>query len=101
VRYERCAIPDVGTIDTAGYRAILDLIRSEAGADRPVYVHCWGGVGRTGTVVGCLLVDAGLDPDDVPAKLAELRAGTRKADRRCPETEGQSAVIAGWVGRGD
>ena len=20
-----------------------------------VYIHCWGGVGRTGTVVGCLL----------------------------------------------
>lgn len=26
-----------------------------------VYVHCWGGKGRTCTVIGCRLIDGGLD----------------------------------------
>ena len=30
------------------------------GEGRTVYVHCWGGIGRTGTVVGCWLVRHGL-----------------------------------------
>ena len=50
-------------------------------------------MGRTGTVVGCLLVDAGLGADAIDARLAELRAGTTKADRHCPETADQRAVI--------
>ena len=31
---------------------ILATIRSEISTGRAVYVHCWGGIGRTGTVVG-------------------------------------------------
>ena len=33
---------------------ILNEIDSSLSADRPVYVHCWGGKGRTGAVVGLL-----------------------------------------------
>src|SRR5690606_41460522 len=59
-----------------------------------VYVHCWGGVGRTGTVVGCLLLDRGLATgDDVLYRLAELRAGTRKGRRPSPETPAQIEVL--------
>ena len=36
--------------------SILDAIDNALDNDRTVYVHCWGGVGRTGTVVGCWLV---------------------------------------------
>jgi len=32
---------------------ILDTIDAALSAKRIVYVHCWGGVGRTGTVIGC------------------------------------------------
>ena len=54
-------IPDMGVFGR-GYDEILDAIREST--DRGVvYVHCWGGIGRTSTVVGCLLVDAGLDAD--------------------------------------
>lgn len=32
---------------------IIDALDSSIDAGLPVYVHCWGGIGRTATVVGC------------------------------------------------
>jgi hypothetical protein len=49
----------------AGIRTFVDLTTPavdtiEQGLTRgAVYVHCWGGVGRTGTVIGCVLADQG------------------------------------------
>jgi ADP-ribosyl-[dinitrogen reductase] hydrolase len=83
-------IPDMGTTDHATYDAIVETIRRGVGG---VYVHCWGGVGRTGTVVGCLLAAEGHDHTTVLDRIGELRAGTRKARRPCPETDEQVDVI--------
>lgn len=92
-------IPDLGTVHADGYRAILDTIAAETAADRPVFVHCWGGVGRTGTVVGCHLVERGAAAHEVIDRVAELRHGTRKAHRPCPETDEQHAVVGSWGAR--
>jgi protein-tyrosine phosphatase len=62
-------------------------------AGRVDYVHCWGGKGRTSTVVGCLLVDDGLDYQSAIDRIAELRAGTRKAVDACPESPAQHRVL--------
>ena len=58
-----------------------------------VYVHCWGGIGRTGTVVGCLLVDDGLSADAALARLDELRSVTRKRRMPAPQTREQIEII--------
>jgi len=58
-----------------------------------VFVHCWGGVGRTGTVVGCLLVDAGHDGQAALDRITALRTGTRKDHRQAPENPTKEAVI--------
>ena len=44
-----------------------------------MYLHCWGGVGRTGTVVGCWLVRHGRTGDEA---LGSSRSGGRGC-RRC------------------
>src|SRR4051812_17065288 len=60
-KHVRFGIRDVGLPrDKALMTLILDTIRAEIDAGRPVYVHCWGGVGRTGTVIGCWLVEQGM-----------------------------------------
>ncbi|CDO20654.1 Protein tyrosine/serine phosphatase [Mycolicibacterium mageritense DSM 44476 = CIP 104973] len=94
-RVRHCAhpIPDFGVLDHAGYDAILARIHSELDAGRTVYVHCWGGKGRTGTVIGCFLAESGLSYDDVIARIAELRSGTRKAAHCCPESAAQHDLL--------
>jgi protein-tyrosine phosphatase len=60
-----------------------------------VYVHCWGGIGRTGTVVGCWLMRHGLDEGDPVGRIARLRRDMEDA-RPSPETPAQRAMITSW-----
>jgi ADP-ribosyl-[dinitrogen reductase] hydrolase len=91
-------IPDVSVIADEHHPDITDAIENSL-ARGGVYVHCWGGVGRTGTVIGCLLADQGLSYEQVLGRLAELRSGTRKAHRPVPETDAQRQVIRRRGGR--
>lgn len=96
VRYRRMAIRDVGVPSVDALVEILDLLDSEIAAGRTVYVHCYGGVGRTAVVVGARLVRGGLQGDDALEELQRLRAATPKADRRSPETEQQRELVRQW-----
>lgn len=44
------------------------------GAD--IVLHCWAGLGRTGTVAARLLVEMGMDPADAVDLVREARPGT-------------------------
>ena len=88
VQHRPMPIPDLGVIDDAGYDEILAVFDEPRSAGA-VYVHCWGGVGRTGTVVGCLLAREGANLDSIVDRIAALRAGTKKVNRPCPETGAQ------------
>lgn len=85
-------IPDMGTLPADAYDEILASVRAGA-ANGGVYIHCWGGIGRTGTVVGCLLVDGGLNADDALGRLDELRAVTKKRNMPAPQTREQERII--------
>lgn len=92
VRHVPFPIPDLDVVDDHRYDDVAQTI--EDGLTRgAVYVHCWGGIGRTGTVIGCVLADEGLDYNAVIERLATLRAASRKANRRAPEMPVQHELI--------
>ena len=60
VTYVRMSIRDWGLPTEARMRASLQVLDSAITAQRPVFVHCFAGLGRAGTVVGCYLQRHGL-----------------------------------------
>jgi protein-tyrosine phosphatase len=88
-------IPDFGTPTAGQVIRVLDEIDEARAQGGTVYVHCWGGVGRTGTVIGCWLVRHGLDDGDPIARIAELRSEIA-GGRPSPETQGQVELVRGW-----
>lgn len=100
-RHSRHPIPDAGVIEDDGYDRILEHIRAELDGGRAVYVHCWGGKGRTGTVIGAWLIETeGVDYDSVLRRLEDLRRGTREAHHRVPDTSAQHGVLRRRAERG-
>jgi protein-tyrosine phosphatase len=61
-----------------------------------VYVHCYGGIGRTGTVVGCYLVRHGMNGGEALDQIAGWRKGTPDGRRSSPETEAQRRMVLHW-----
>jgi hypothetical protein len=89
-------IVDMGTTTVPHMARILDDVDGALSAGGAAYVHCWGGLGRTGTVIGCWLVRHGLDGGDALARIAELRRGLPDAFAASPQTEAQRAMVAAW-----
>ncbi|WP_419552692.1 protein-tyrosine phosphatase family protein [Candidatus Poriferisodalis sp.] len=77
---------------------ILDVIDEAISAGKTVYVHCWGGVGRTGTVVGCWLVRHGRTGEQALDQIATWWTGMEKAYRtpRSPEMPRQREYVRNW-----
>ena len=98
VQHWPIGIRDLGVPSVETMQRILDLLDAEIAAQRPVYVHCWGGIGRTGTVVGCHLVRHGLDGEQALDRLAELWRVVEKRWRRphTPETAEQREFVLQW-----
>jgi hypothetical protein len=90
----RHPIRDMSTTGTGRMAAILDEIDAELGRGGLPYVHCWGGCGRTGTVIGAWWVRHGLDGEEAVERYRRLSRAIQWQD--CPQTGAQRAVIRGW-----
>lgn len=69
--------------------------------DGYTYLHCWGGVGRTGTIVACYLAQKRDNPEleDVLDTLRRKFSQMPKSSRRqTPETREQVDFIARFIG---
>jgi ADP-ribosylglycohydrolase len=100
VDYLRFPVPDHGIpAEPAQMVEILDCLDDALRAGRTIYLHCRAGIGRTGMVAGCLLVEQGRSGD---AALAELNRLWQKSERAAlwpwiPETLEQTEYVRSWA----
>ena len=101
VEWERHPIVD-GSVprSTDQMAGVLDAIDDALDQSKTVYVHCWGGVGRTGTVVGCWLVRHGSKGNDALRQIAEWWRRMPELKRffhpDSPETWEQQEYVRTW-----
>ena len=81
IRVVRHPVPDMDVPrDPAAYRVTLDDVTARIRRGERIVVACRGGLGRTGTAAACLLVDAGVAPDEAIARVRAARRGTVERD---------------------
>lgn len=96
VRYRRLPIRDMSIPTEERMTEILEAIESEMAAGRPVYFHCWGGIGRTGTVAGCWFVGQGSGCDEALERIRQLRRPTPGGWQDSPQTDAQRDFVRRW-----
>ena len=103
VLHYRFPIADFGLPTPARMNDILNKIDESLRAGRRIYLHCWGGIGRTGTTVGCYLVRQGKTAEEALEQLAAWWRDVPKSQYhpRSPETREQVNFIRTWVKQDD
>jgi hypothetical protein len=96
VMYRRLPIPDMSAPTTERMREIQQTITAALEAGQTVYVHCWGGIGRTGTVLGCYLVEHEVSVAEALAEIQRRRRGTKDGWKKSPETQAQVEFLKSW-----
>ena len=93
----RIPIKDLSVPSVEKMAEILNFIDLSSSQDKIVYVHCWGGVGRTGTVVGCYMMRHGMaNSNNVFDTIDYLKRTTSIANRVSPETIEQREFVLEW-----
>jgi hypothetical protein len=98
VTHRRFPIGDFGLPAPEQMNSILDAIDEGLQAGRKIYLHCWGGIGRTGTTAGCYLVRHGRTGEQALDQLAAWWRNVPKSQRhpRSPETNEQMNFVLNW-----
>lgn len=95
---DRISIRDTWIPTRAEMCRLLDRIDESTFRNRPVYVHCMAGRGRTGTVAGCYLARHGIaDGRQILDYIASLRCRLTDAALASPETPQQIDLVLSWV----
>jgi hypothetical protein len=94
--YSRFPIEDLNVPSVKEMKKILDVIDHQIEIGKNVYVHCLGGIGRTGTVVGCWL-RRHHEGIDAIKEISNLREGQDDMSWiESPETEIQKKMVMDW-----
>jgi ADP-ribosylglycohydrolase/protein-tyrosine phosphatase/transcriptional regulator with XRE-family HTH domain len=72
VEYRSFPIEKSGVPSPEEMNRILDAIDAAVSAHHGIYLHCRGGIGRSGTVTGCYLVRHGMNGDEALAEVQRL-----------------------------
>jgi protein-tyrosine phosphatase len=98
VSHQRFPIRDMSTPATKEMTSgILDTLDKHIQDQRIVYLHCWGGIGRTGVIVGCWLARHGWHGKSALLRLQELwQQSPKSAYCSTPQTIEQVQYIVNW-----
>ena len=91
-------ITDFGVPSPLQMQGILQSIQSALSQGGKVYVHCKGGIGRTGTVAATWLTEHGLDDGQALALLLQKWQAMDKRfeEPHTPETQAQREFVRIW-----
>jgi len=93
--YTKIAIKDKNIPSVVDMEKALKILHS-ASTEKRVYLHCLRGLGRTGTVVGCYLVEKGFTTEEALDEISKLRKGTLGSWWKSPEFNLQINFIKRW-----
>jgi hypothetical protein len=95
----RFPIGDFGLPTQQQMHSILNTIEQSLQIGHKIYLHCWGGIGRTGTTVGCYLVRQGKTGEEALDQLAAWWRSVPKSryHLHSPETLEQMEFIRTWT----
>jgi len=68
------SIPDDAFLEQ--WRAVTPQLRAALDGGERILFHCLGGLGRTGMMAACLLIETGIDPAGAIAAVRAARRGT-------------------------
>lgn len=99
VSHQRFPIGDFGLPTPQQMNVILDTLDESLQAGQKIYLHCWGGIGRTGTTVGCYLVRQGMSGVAALTQLATWWKDVPKSryHLHSPETVEQMNFVRNWA----
>ncbi len=92
-QHQRRPIRNLGVPTPEAMIDTINAIDDAIGSGAVVYLHCFDGIGRTGTVVGCYLVRQGMTGNEALEQIDRLRQGTPDGWNESPETEEQRHMV--------
>lgn len=103
VRKVRHPVRDMGVPSNGGLGRIVEELERAVERGEPAYVHCWGGIGRTGTAVAAFLARRhGVSGDEALALLDDLWQEVPKSAHfpESPQTEEQRRAVRSFAESG-
>ena len=88
-------LPDARAPAGPALEKVLEMIDVGLREQTPTYLHCWGGHGRTGTVIACHLILKGHTAQQAIDALLRLRADLPK--NQYPFEGDQERFVRSWA----
>lgn len=99
VSYFHFPIVDNKTVGHNQYEKIVKTIEWAIDCGERIYLHCWGGIGRTSTVAAIYLACKfqHLTPEEIFSLIDKARAGTKKAEFPAPANNQQRVAVTSYM----